>query len=547
MDLIALNFEILIKDAKIIDGTGNPGYYSDIGISKSKISFIGKTKNDYKANKIINAHKLTVAPGFIDIHSHADYTIPFEPKTPSTLQQGITTLVVGMCGASLAPVNPEKKELFEKEFSMAAPPGLEYNVTWTKFSEYLDEMEKLGCSSNVAHLIGFGMVRLAVMGYENRKPSKEELHKMKDYVSDAMEAGAFGISTGLIYTPQVFADTSEVLEIAKVVANYNGLYFSHIRNEGDLVLDAIQEVIYIVEKSGCIAGQIAHHKVSGKANWGKSKETLKLIEETNNRGIDITCDQYPYNRGATSLITLLPPWTHEGGIEKLIERLKDEKTKEKIKKDMYEGSSFESFVKNIGWDCIFISYLESDKWSSFIGKNIAEITREIGNKDEFEVLCEIIIDEEAKVSMTVKSMGEEDIQRIMIGRYTMIGTDGSSIPLTGPLSHGKPHPRYFGTFPRILGHYVREEKIMPIETAIRKMTSFPAQRLGLKNRGLIIENMYADLVVFDSEKINDKATFPEPLQNPDGIEYVIVNGKITIEKGKHLGIKAGKILRKSDV
>jgi N-acyl-D-amino-acid deacylase len=367
---------------------------------------------------------------------------------------------------------------------------------------------------------------------------------MKDYVSDAMEAGAYGISTGLIYTPQVYAETSEVLEIAKEVAKYNGLYFSHIRNEGDLVLEAIQEVIDIVEKSGCLGGQIAHHKVSGKANWKKSKETLQLIEEINNRGIDITCDQYPYNRGATSLITLLPPWTHEGGIEKLIERLKDKKIKEKIKNEMHDGTSFESFVKNIGWDCIFISYLESEKWTPHIGKNIAEITRDIGKKDEFEVLCEIIIDEEAKVSMTVKSMGEEDIQRIMKGRYTMIGTDGASITLTGPLSHGKPHPRYFGTFPRILGHYVREKNIMTIETAIRKMTSFPAQRLGLKDRGLIKENMCADLVIFDSEKIIDKATFANPHQYPEGIDYVIVNGKIIIEKGKQTEIVVGKILRK---
>lgn len=539
-----MNFEILIKNGKIIDGTGNPSYYSDIGINDGKITFIGKAKYDFKAEKIINAHNLTITPGFIDIHSHADYTIPFEPKTPSTLQQGITTLVVGMCGASLAPVNPEKKELFDKEFSMAAPPGLEYNVTWAKFSEYLDEMEKLGCSSNVAHLIGFGMVRLAVMGYDNRKPTKEELQKMKDYICDAMEAGAFGISTGLIYTPQTYADTTEVLEITKEVAKYNGLYFSHIRNESDLVIEAIQEVIDIVEKSGCIGGQIAHHKVSGKANWEMSKETLQLIEETNKRGIDITCDQYPYNRGATSLITLLPPWTHEGGIEKLIERLRDEKIKEKIKKDLYEGTSFESFVKNIGWDCIFISYLESEKWSSFIGKNIAEITRDIGKKDEFEVLCEIIIDEEAKVSMTVKSMGEEDIQRIMKGRYTMIGTDGASITLTGPLSHGKPHPRYFGTYPKILGHYVREKNIMLIETAIRKMTTFPAQRLGLKDRGLLKEGMCADVVVFNSETIIDKATFTEPHQYPEGIEYVLVNGKIVIEKGKHLGTKPGKVLRK---
>ncbi len=539
-----MEFDIVIINGRIIDGSGNPWYKADVGITKGKIRKIGLINPNENA-KIIDATGLIVCPGFIDIHSHADYTIPFDPTTVSTIHQGITTLVVGMCGASLAPVNPEKQELFDKEFSMAAPPGLEYNVTWTSFSEYLEEMEKLGCSSNVAHLIGFGMVRMAAMGYEDRKPTDEEMQQMKAYICDAMEAGAFGMSTGLIYTPQAYAETNEVLEIAKEVAKYNGLYFSHIRNEGHLVIEAIQEVIDIVEKSGCRGGQIAHHKVSGKANWGRSIETLKLIEEANLRGINITCDQYPYNRGATSLITLLPPWTHEGGPEKLIERLKDDKIKEKIKKDLYDGSNYESFVKNIGWENVYISSLETDKWSKYMGNSLVEITKAEGRDDTFEVLCNILIDEEAKGGMTVESMGEEDIQRIMKGRYTMVGCDGSAIPLEGPLSYGKPHPRYFGTFPRILGHYVREKKIMPLEKAIRKMTSFPTQTLGLNDRGLIKENLWADIVIFDQEKILDKATFTNPHQLSIGIEYVLVNGEIVVDKGKHLKNLPGKILRKT--
>ena len=367
-----MEFDIVIKNGRVIDGTGNPWFKADIGITKGKIIKIGLIETSEKT-KVIDAKGLIVCPGFIDIHSHADYTIPFDPMVVSTIHQGITTLVVGMCGASLAPVNPEKKELFDKEFSMAAPPGLEYNITWTSYSEYLDEMEKIGCSSNVVYNIGFGMIRLAAMGYEDRKPTKDEMQKMKDYIRDAMEAGAFGISTGLIYTPQAYAETDEVLELAKEVAKYNGLYFSHIRNEGNLVIEAIQEVIDIVEQSGCRGGQIAHHKVSGKANWGRSKETLKLIEETNQRGINITCDQYPYNRGATSLMTLLPPWSHEGGPEKLVERLKDSKEKEKIKKDLYDGANFESFVKNIGWECVYISSLETEKWSKYMGNHLKKL------------------------------------------------------------------------------------------------------------------------------------------------------------------------------
>ena len=540
-----MDYDIIIKNGNVIDGTGNPGFTIDIGIKDGKIVKLGNFSNEIQSGKTIDAKGLVVSPGFIDIHSHSDYTIPFDPFVISTIHQGITTLVVGMCGASLAPVNPERQELFDKEFSLSAPPGEKYNVTWKLFSEYMNEMDKLGCSSNVVHVMGFGMIRLAAMGYENRKPTKDEMEKMKNYIRDGMEGGAFGISTGLIYTPQAYADTDEVVELTKVVAKYKGLYFSHIRNEGHKVIEAIEEVINIIEQSGCVGGQIAHHKVSGKANWGKSKETLKLIEETNARGISITCDQYPYNRGATSLITLLPPWTHEGGIEKLLERLQNPEEREKIKQDIYDGSNFESFVKNIGWACVYISSLETEKWSPYIGQSLTEITKSLGRDDEFEVLCEILIDEEAKGSMTIESMNEDDIKRIMVGKYTMVGTDGSAIPLSGPLSYGKPHPRYFGTFPRILGKYVRNEKVMPLETAIRKMTSFPAQRLGLYDRGLIRENNWADIVVFNPETIIDKATFADPLQLSEGIEYVLVNGQLVVANGQHQKIKPGKILRKN--
>jgi N-acyl-D-amino-acid deacylase len=388
------------------------------------------------------------------------------------------------------------------------------------------------------------MIRLAAMGYDERKPTKDEMEYMKESIRDGMKAGAFGISTGLIYTPQAYAETEEVLELAKVVAEYKGLYFSHIRNEGEKVLEAIQEVIDIVEQSGCAGGQIAHHKVSGRKAWGLSEKTLKLIEETNKRGVSITCDQYPYNRGMTSLITLLPPWSHEGGPEKLLERLKNPQEKEKIRKDSIEGTNYESFIKNTGWSCIYIASLETEKWKPYVGKSLEEITKELGRNDAFDVLCEILIDEEAKGSMTIESMADEDIKRIMKARYTMVGTDGSAVAPTGPLSYGKPHPRFYGTYPRILGKYVREEGLMPIEQAIRKMTSFPAQRLGIRDRGMLRENNWADIVIFNQETIIDKATFLDPHQFPEGIEYVIVNGKIVVSKGKHQTILPGKILRK---
>ncbi|MBD3190312.1 MAG: amidohydrolase family protein [Candidatus Heimdallarchaeota archaeon] len=539
-----MNLDILIKNGKIVDGTGNLGFYADLGVKAGKIVFLGKSKEKLEAKKIIDANNRVLCPGFIDIHSHADYYIPFDPLTQSTLQQGITTLVVGMCGSSLAPVNPEKKELFEKEFEMSAPPGLEYNVTWSTFDEYLTEMEKIGCSSNTANFVGFGPIRLCVMSYDNRAPTEAELEQMKGLVDEAMAAGAFGMSTGLIYTPQVYAETDEIIEVAKVIGKHQGLYFSHVRGEGATVVDAVKEAIEIVEKSGCVGGQIAHHKVSGKKNWGKSVETLKLIEEANKRGVNVTCDQYPYNRGMTSLVTLLPPWVHEGGMDKLLERLQDPEEKKKIKQEMLEGNTFESFVESSGWDKVYIASLETEKWKAYEGKSLAEIAELLERDDEFEVLCDILIDEQAKGSMTIESMGEEDIKRIMQSKYTMVGTDSSAVAPTGSLSSGKPHPRYYGTCPRILGKYVRKEQILEFEEAIRKMTSFPAQRLGLFDRGLIREGNWADIVIFDPKTIIDKATFLEPHQYPEGIEYIIVNGEITIEKGKHLGIKAGKVLRK---
>ncbi|MHA1740104.1 MAG: N-acyl-D-amino-acid deacylase family protein [Candidatus Heimdallarchaeota archaeon] len=539
-----MTFDIIIKNGKIIDGTGNPGFFADIGINNGRITFIGSLDEKAKAEQILDAKGLVVSPGFIDIHSHSDYTIPFDPMAESTIKQGITTMVVGMCGAALAPVNPEKQELFDKEFSMSAPPNEAYNVTWTKYSEYLDAMEKLGCSTNVAFLMGFGMIRMAAMGYDERKPTESEMQYMKDSIRDGMKAGAFGMSTGLIYTPQAYADTKEVLELAKVVAEFNGLYFSHIRNEGEKVLEAIQEVIDIVEQSGCVGGQIAHHKVSGRKSWGLSKETLKLIEEANERGISITCDQYPYNRGMTSLITLLPPWSHEGGPEKLLKRLKDPKERKKIKEDSFEGTNFESFIKNTGWGCIYVASLETEKWKDVIGKSLEVIAKELGMDDVFDVLCEILIDEEAKGSMTIESMADKDIKRIMKARYTMVGTDGSSVSPTGPLSYGKPHPRFYGTYPRILGKYVREEGLMTIEQAIRKMTSFPAQRLGILDRGLLRENNWADIVIFNPKTIIDKATFLDPHQFPVGIEFVIVNGDLVVSKGEHQTNLPGKVLRK---
>jgi len=540
-----LSFDILIKNGRVIDGAGNPWYRADVGVKDQKITKIGRLTRASGANEIDAAGKI-VCPGFIDPHSHSDSSLPFDARYESTIRQGITTVVIGNCGESLAPINPEKMDVFQKRIEMIAPPGVDYKPTWHYFREYLEAMDQIPCSTNNVPLVGFGYVRISGgPGYEDRVPTPEELEAMKAYVDEAMQAGAFGFSTGLIYTPQYYAKTEEVIELTKVISKYNGIYFSHIRGEGATLVDAVKEVIDIVEKTGCAGGQIGHHKVAGKPYWGASKETLRLIEEANARGLDITADQYPYNRGMTSFITVLPPWVHIGGVEKILERLQDPANQERIKKDVDQGiPGWENWIKDVGFEGIYIASVKTDKWKDIEGKNLAEITQIKGKSDGWETLFDLMLEEKAEVEITVESMGEEDIKYIMQGRHTMIGTDGSGVSPTGPLSHGKPHPRFYGTYPRVLGKYVREEGIMTLQEAIRKMTSFPAQKLRLWDRGLVREGMWADLVVFDPDTVIDKATFIDPHQFSEGVHHVLVNGELAVEDNQQTENMPGKVLRR---
>ena len=418
-------------------------------------------------------------------------------------------------------------------------------MPWNTFGEYLDFMEKHACVANAAHLVGFASVRVAGgPGYEDRRPTAGEVKRMQSFVTQAMQAGAFGMSTGLIYAPQAYARTAEIISLAAVVAEYNGLYCSHIRGEGATVVDAVKEVVEITQKSGCRGGHIAHHKVAGRAYWGKSRETLQLMEDANASGLSITCDQYPYNRGMTSLITLLPPWVHAGGLETLLGRLKDPACRLRIIENVNQGiPGWENWIKDAGFEAIYIASVKTNKWRDAEGRSIGEIARLKGKTDPWETLFELLIDESGEVTMTIELMSEEDIRRIMAARYTMIGTDAWGVNPAGVLGYGKPHPRYYGTYPRILGKYVREEGVLTLEDAVRKMTSFPAQRLGLTDRGLLKEGMWADIVVFDAERVIDKATYQEPHQFPEGIPYVMVNGRIVVKDGQQTGALPGKVLR----
>jgi len=538
MKTVKMSFDIIIRNGRIIDGTGNPWYHGEIGIKEGKIKEI-RSKISNEGSREIDAEGMIICPGFIDMHSHTDFN-----RVESFVRQGITTNVIGMCGNSFAPIHPDHVEDFRRFYARVISLYEDYEFTWNTFNEYLAKLEKDQCTINLVPVVGFENIRIAGgPGYENRPPTFAETERMKECVKEAMEAGAFGMSTGLIYAPQIYAKTEEIIDLVKVVTQYGGLYFSHIRDEGKDVINAIKEVIEIVEKSGCRGGHIAHHKISGKISWGKSKETLTLIEEANNLGVSITYDQYPYNRGFTFLNALLPPWVHEGGPDKLLERIKEKANQERIKEEASnQTDGWENFIKRNGFECVYLSSIVSEKWKDIEGKSIPDITKLKGMKDEWETLFSILIDDEGGSTVTLETMGEKDIRRIMTGPYHMVGTDGLGVPNRPTL--GTYHPRFYGTYPRILGKYVREEKILTLEDAIRRMTSFPALRLGLTDRGLIKENFWADLVIFNQDTVIDKATYEEPHQFPEGIPYVIVNGVIAVDNNKQKRKFPGKVLRR---
>lgn len=533
----------MIKNGKVIDGTGNPWYWGDVAVEDDEIVAIGRL-NDVKAERIIDAKRLIVAPGFIDAHSHSDSRTIVYREMESTVMQGITTVVSGQCGSTIAPIDPATREEYEKKLNSGFPQGIKLKVTWTNFDEYLKEEEKGGLGANVAHLVGHGAIRTAGMGQDARAPTTKELQKMKELTKEAMKAGAYGLSSGLIYPPGIFAKTKELIEVAKIAAEYGGIYDTHLRGEGRSLLKSVREAITIGEKAQ-IPVQISHHKAACKAVWGKSRTTLKLIENARAKGIDVTVDQYPYKAGATGLINLIPPWAHDGGREKLLERLTDAKQRERMRKDIVEGIlGWENFAGELGWENVMVSSIKSDKNKKYEGKMMNVIAEEMKEKDAFDALWKLLLEEEGTPGMIIFCMDEGDIKRIMASPYQMVGTDSSSVSITGPFSSGKPHPRHFGTYPRVLGKYVREEEVIRFEEAIRKMTSFPAQRFGILDRGILRPGMYADIVIIDPNIVIDKATFENPHQYPEGIPYVIVNGKVTVDNGKYKRVLAGKTLRK---
>ncbi|MEN3008418.1 D-aminoacylase [Pseudothermotoga sp.] len=525
-------FDVLLINGMVVDGTGSPWFHADIAVKNGKIVEIGNLRRK-KARLVIDAKGMFVCPGFIDIHSHSDFSPFVNPFCESKVKQGVTTELVGNCGYSLAPLLGEALEEVKKYHKEMY--GME--AGWQSVEEYLAALENTRPAINYAMLVGHGTIRKSVMGYENRKPTLAEMKHMKKLVDDSMKQGAFGLSTGLIYPPGSYASTEEIFELCKVVAKHNGFYATHMRNESSKLIESVEEAIEIGKKSA-VAVQISHHKACGQKYFGKVKETLKLIEETRSKGYDITCDVYPYIATATDLDAILPDWVHEGGIEKMIERLKNGNTRKKIEQQI------DPVQRDMGgYEKIYITYVSSEKNRVFQGKSLAEIARFL-NKTPLEVAFDLIVEERAKVGMMRFAMDEEDVKLVIKSPYSMIGSDGSALSTSGILSKGHPHPRNFGTFPRVLAHYVRESKLLSVEEAVRKMTSFPASRIGLLDRGVLRPGMVADLVVFDLERVQDLADFEDPKRYPKGIVHVLVNGIPVVRDEQLTGERPGKVLRR---
>ncbi|MBE0478694.1 D-aminoacylase [Candidatus Aerophobetes bacterium] len=527
-------FDLIIKDGYVVDGTGKAAWRADVGVLDERISKIGSL-NEFSAKKVIDVRGSIVCPGFVDFHSHADAELLKEPSNKPKLMQGVTTEVIGNCGFSLAPVSEDRKHMLRKYVeSLLGKTESFWNLT--TMGGYLNQLGKNGTGVNVASYVGHQALRIAVMGFDNRRPAKKEMAKMKDLLLQSLRQGAIGLSTGLIYPPGSYAQTEELVELCRVVAKEGGIYTTHIRSESDEMIESIREALDVGRQAG-VPVHISHLKICGKKNWSKIDAVLNLILKARENGLDVTCDAYPYLAGSTMLMALLPPWVLEGGLEAMLGKLKKYEIREKIKKDFARPvKGWDNIVKNAGWENIFISWVYTEQNKDMEGKSLQEITT-LSGKDTAELLFDLLIEEKGRVTMVVFQQCEENMRRIMKQPMVMFGSDGI-------YSGGKPHPRLYGTFPRILRKYVREEKLLSLEEAICKMTYLPNQKLGFTNRGLIKENFFADIVVFNLDEIRDFATYKDPERYPEGIEYVLVSGETAVEKGTYTGSLPGKVLFK---
>lgn len=526
------DFDLVILGGTVYDGSGGPPLRTDIGIAKGAVKLIGRIPPS-RGQAVFEADGLAVSPGFIDVHDHTAEELLVDPRAESAVRQGVTTLVSGNCGTSPFPLNDEMlaraRETLRDEYGL--------DLTWADARGFLERLERSGTAVNYATFVGHGSVRAAAMGYSNREPAAAEMDAMKTLVSSSMEDGCLGLSSGLEYTPGSFASTEELIELCRPASRSGGLYATHMRNEDVAVLEAVDEALRIARESS-IRLQISHLKIGDAANWPKIDELLVRLEEARAAGIDLRCDRYPYIAGATTLSLLFPLWAREGTMEDFLARLRDPALDSRLRAELAEEEG-----ERGTWETVLISSVSTEANRALEGMNVLEASTGAG-KPPYDFMRDLLLEEKGRVGM-ISFYGHEDVlERILAHPLVGIGADSSAVAPHGPLGKGKPHPRFYGTFPRVLGRYVRERRLVPLEEMIRKMTSMPAGHLGFVRRGVLKAGWAADLVVFDPKRIIDRATFTDPMVYPEGIACVVVNGRVVVERGEHTGILPGRVLRK---
>lgn len=530
------SYDLVVSRGLVVDGSGTPGFQADIAINGDTIVKVGAISPEEKAaaRRLLNAESLVVSPGFIDIHSHSDWSLLADGSALSKIHQGVTTEILGE-SRSAGPIKG------------LANPDASYGVSvdWSTLGGYFDRLERSGVAVNVGSFVGATQVRLCVLGEASREPTPAEMREMEALVEEAMKEGAFGLSSALLVPPNTYITTAQLVKLARVVKPFGGIYSTHIRSEGLGIEDAIGEAIEIGEKAQ-VPVDIIHFKIADRRLWGRMAQVSNLIEQARSSGLEVTANQYPYIAGQNNLVALVPPWAMEGGTGKMLERLAVPESRKRMEKDLNEGIPgwFNHYLAMGDWGNCLVASVKSETNKRFEGKSLAQIA-EITGKTPTDAVWDLLLEEDGSVPAVYFLMSEEDVKYAMGLPWVSFGSDGTAVRPDGPLGVGKPHPRWYGTFPRILGKYVREEQVLPLEEALRKMTSLNAGKLGIKDRGLIAPGMKADLAVFDPDLVSDRATFEQPHQFPAGIDYVVVNGVIVLEKGKYTGARPGQVLRKN--
>lgn len=533
------SFDVVIRGGTVYDGSGKPGVVADIGINADTIAFVGNL-SEAISKKEINATGLAVAPGFINMLSHAEGSLLFDGNSQSDIRQGVTLEVFGE--GSMGPMNDKMKA--DEEEAMKRDPDWAYKIDWTTLGDYFNTLERKTITPNVASFVSAITVRIHELGYANRPPSAEELDRMKNLVKVAMEEGAMGVTSALIYAPANYASTEELIELSKVASSNGGMYIAHIRSEGNSMLEAVDETIRIAKEAN-LPAEIYHLKFSGNINWNKFDTVTTMIDKANKSGVKITADMYTYVAGATGLDAAMPPWLQEGGIKEWIKRMKDPLIRKKALQEMRTPTNKWENLMMLAGDfnkVLLLGFTNDSLRKNYTGKTLAEVSKIYGKLPE-ETAMDLVITDGTRVGTAYFLMTEENVKKQIALPYVSFGSDAESSTASGNFLKTPTHPRAYGNFSRLLGKYVREEKVITLEEAIRRLTSLPASNLKIKKRGLLQVGYYADLAIFDAEKIADHATFENPHQYSTGMVHVFVNGTQVLENGEHTNARPGRIVR----